>query len=356
MPGAAWAEGMPQLDFTIAADHRPGRTGAPASSSCSTSCCRASGLPKVGAVIEQRAVHIAADLDAAKAQKAQADAAVAELTATIQRSRAAAQGEINQAVDQAKAAAAAQATALNARLEAQLKAAEARIDAARAAALGALHEVATDTANTVIARLTGAAPDPRRVDTAVAAALTARARGLSGGAKRDAGGRASSPSRATGWRRRSSSSSLLFGRKLWGAIAAMLDDRAGKDPRRAGGGGPAAHRGRGHAEGRAGPPRRCDGRGEAVAGRRQGMKPRGSPQAAADEAEAAARRREQMALDRIAAAEKAAVDEVRTTAAEVATVAARHVIADELSADADGRLIDQAITQLPSALSQRRVA
>ena len=41
-------------------------------------------------------------------------------------------------------------------------------------------------------------------------------------------------------------------------------------------------------------------------------------QAAAAEAEAAARRREQMAMDRIAAAEKAAVDEVRTTAVEVA--------------------------------------
>ena len=48
--------------------------------------------------------------------------------------------------------------------------------------------------------------------------------------------------------------------------------------------------------------------------------------AAAEEAEAAARRREKMALDRIAAAEKAAVDEVRITAAEVATVAAQSVL------------------------------
>ena len=78
-------------------------------------------------------------------------------------------------------------------------------------------------------------------------------------------------------------------------------------------------------------------------------------QEAAAEAEAAAHRREQMAMDRIAAAEKAAVDEVRTTAAEVATVAARQVIAEGLSAE-DGRLIDQAITQLPAALAQRRVA
>lgn len=74
------------------------------------------------------------------------------------------------------------------------------------------------------------------------------------------------------------------------------------------------------------------------------------------EAEAGARRREQMAMDRIAAAQKAAVDEVRLAAADVATVAARQVIAEGLTADADARLIDQAITQLPSALSSARRA
>jgi F-type H+-transporting ATPase subunit b len=41
---------------------------------------------------------------------------------------------------------------------------------------------------------------------------------------------------------------------------------------------------------------------------------------------------------------------------EVATAAARQVIAEGLSADADSRLIDSAITQLPSALAGRRVA
>ena len=175
-PGAAWAEGMPQLDFTTPLTTSQVYWGAAIFIVLYLLLSRV-GLPKVGAVIEQRAVHIAADLDAAKTQKTQADAAVAELTATIQRSRAAAQGEINQAVDQAKAAAAEQATALNARLETQLKAAEAQINAARAAALGALHQVASETASTVIARLTGAAADLPRVDAAVAAALAARGHG-----------------------------------------------------------------------------------------------------------------------------------------------------------------------------------
>src|SRR5271165_2112823 len=148
---------------------------------------------------------------------------------------------------------------------------------------------------------------------------------------------------------------LLFGRKLWGAIAQLLDDRAAKIRAEL----EEATRLRTEAEAMLkGAQARRDA---AVAEAKQlleGAKVEAArlAQAAADEAEAAARRREQMAMDRIAAAEKAAVDEVRTTAAEVATVAARQVIADGLSAEADGHLIDHAITQLPAALAPRRVA
>ena len=78
--------------------------------------------------------------------------------------------------------------------------------------------------------------------------------------------------------------------------------------------------------------------------------------AAAAEAEAAAKRRERMALDRIAAAEKAAVDEVRVTAAQIATGASERVIRDGLTPAADAALIDRAISGLPAALSGRRAA
>lgn len=78
--------------------------------------------------------------------------------------------------------------------------------------------------------------------------------------------------------------------------------------------------------------------------------------AAAAEAEASAKRREQMAIDRIAAAEKAAVDDVRLTAVDVATAAARQVLAEDLNAATDSGLIDHAITQLPTALAPRRAA
>ena len=78
--------------------------------------------------------------------------------------------------------------------------------------------------------------------------------------------------------------------------------------------------------------------------------------ASAEEAAHAATRREQMALDRIAAAEKAAVDEVRITAADVACVAAERVIREGLTAGADAALIDHAIGNISTALAPRRAA
>jgi F-type H+-transporting ATPase subunit b len=63
-----------------------------------------------------------------------------------------------------------------------------------------------------------------------------------------------------------------------------------------------------------------------------------------------------MAMDRIAAAEKAAVDQVRLTAAEIAAAAARQVIAEGLTSDQDAALIDHSIRALPAALASRRAA
>ena len=73
-------------------------------------------------------------------------------------------------------------------------------------------------------------------------------------------------------------------------------------------------------------------------------------EAAFAEAEAQAARRERMALDRIAAAEKAALTEVRQTAAAVAATAARVVLADTLTASDDAVLVDHAIEGLPQKL------
>lgn len=79
-------------------------------------------------------------------------------------------------------------------------------------------------------------------------------------------------------------------------------------------------------------------------------------EAARAEAASSATRREHMALDRIAAAEKAAVSDVRLAAAELAGRAAERILAESFSADADAALIDRAIQGLPAALASRRAA
>jgi F-type H+-transporting ATPase subunit b len=148
---------------------------------------------------------------------------------------------------------------------------------------------------------------------------------------------------------------VLFGRKLWAALATMLDDRAATVKAEL----EEAARLRREAETML---REAEAaRTQALADAKaliEGAKAEAQrvSAAAAAEAEGAARRRKQMAEDRIAAAEKAAIDEVRYTAAEVATVAARQVLAEGLTAQADAHLIDNAIMQLPAALASRRAA
>jgi F-type H+-transporting ATPase subunit b len=131
-------------------------------------------LPQVATVLEERANRIARDLENAQQAKIKSDQAAAEVAEATAKARAEAQAAINAALEEAKAAAAKQAAILNERLEKQLQDAESRIAAARASAMGALRQVATETAATVIARLTGAAPEQALLDGAIATALSAR--------------------------------------------------------------------------------------------------------------------------------------------------------------------------------------
>ncbi len=130
-------------------------------------------LPQVAEVLEGRASRIAVDLDSARAAKAQADAAVAEITEAGRRAAAEAQAGISTAVAQAKAEAAEQSRAADERLNAQLAVAERRIGEARKSAMGALREVATETAGLVVSRLTGQPADVTSVDAAVAHVMQA---------------------------------------------------------------------------------------------------------------------------------------------------------------------------------------
>ena len=132
------------------------------------------GLPRVASVLDDRAARVARDLDTAHLAKAEADTAVQEVQAATRQASTDAQAAIAAAMARAKAEAADQAREANERLDAQLIQAEERIAAARASAMGALREVATETATTMVARLTGRAPGAEAVSGAVDTALAAR--------------------------------------------------------------------------------------------------------------------------------------------------------------------------------------
>lgn len=67
--------------------------------------------------------------------------------------------------------------------------------------------------------------------------------------------------------------------------------------------------------------------------------------------DAALERRERLAQERIALAERKAVDEVRGAAVDVAIEAARRIIADNLGAAQGNALIERAIEELPARLN-----
>jgi F-type H+-transporting ATPase subunit b len=173
LPGAAMAQGMPQLDFKNPLTTSHVLWGIVIFVLLYLLLSRWA-LPQVAEVLEMRATAIARDLDAARVAKTAVDAAIAELTEASRVAQVGAQAEVNRATDAAKAATAEHSARLNERLEAQLAGAEQQIAAARATALGALRQVATETAMNVVSRLTGVPADQRAVDEAVGAALMAR--------------------------------------------------------------------------------------------------------------------------------------------------------------------------------------
>jgi F-type H+-transporting ATPase subunit b len=148
---------------------------------------------------------------------------------------------------------------------------------------------------------------------------------------------------------------VLFGRKLWAALSAMLDRRA------------VAVRAE-LAEAKALRQQAEDMLREARDGREQVLREARQVlenarlraarlgEEAAAEAEAAAARRERMALDRIRAAEKEALDEVRSAAADIAVRAAGQVLREDPALTADTALVDRGIADLPAALAGKRAA
>jgi len=173
LPAAAMAEGMPQLDFKNPLTTSQVVWGVIIFVVLYILASKFA-LPQVASVLEERAGHIARDLESARNAKTRADTDLVEATAAIATARAEAQAAVASALDEAKQAVAVQAVALNDRLDTQLRNAEQQIAGARASAMAAMRQVATETAITVVTRLTGVAPEAERLNNAVGAALAAR--------------------------------------------------------------------------------------------------------------------------------------------------------------------------------------
>ena len=142
---------------------------------------------------------------------------------------------------------------------------------------------------------------------------------------------------------------VLFGSRLWAGVTSLLDGRANTVRAELA----EAQRLRQEAERMLADAQRA--RTEALAEAEQVLarsqvEAAQLAQAAGIEAEASAKRRERLALDRIAAAEKAALDDVRHTAADIATRAAARVIGEGLGEERETALLDRAIADLPRAL------
>lgn len=71
---------------------------------------------------------------------------------------------------------------------------------------------------------------------------------------------------------------------------------------------------------------------------------------AVEELDASLKRREAQALDKIAQAEAGAVQEVRNLTVDIAVAATGQLLARKIDAKASGRLVDQAIADLPKNL------
>jgi len=173
----AYADTMPQFDFANPLLRAQVVWGAIIFVALYVAASRV-GLPAVASVLEARAANIGGDLEQARLARDRADRAVAELNEARRVAFGEAQAALAAAAQRAKEAADAKSAEVNARLDCQLAESRAQIEAAHATAMASLSGVAADTADALVARLTGRRADPARVRAAVNATLGAR--GLAG--------------------------------------------------------------------------------------------------------------------------------------------------------------------------------
>ena len=126
-------------------------------------------LPKVASVLEARQAKIDDDLDRAAASKQEAEGALAEYQMSLADGTAKAQGLLRQATDDMAVESARHHGELAEKLAGDVKAAEARIDEAKQAAVGNIGQVATEVAQAATRRLIGLDVDAAAAESSVKA-------------------------------------------------------------------------------------------------------------------------------------------------------------------------------------------
>lgn len=131
-------------------------------------------LPRVGRVLEDRSNRISNDLEVARAAKHDADNAVAELQQARKEALAEAQANLKQALDEEQRIAEQKLEEINARLGTELADAEKRVAAEKLRAFAALKDIAAETTQSLVSRLTGTPADAALVAKKVEGATAQR--------------------------------------------------------------------------------------------------------------------------------------------------------------------------------------
>ena len=124
-------------------------------------------VPRLRGIQDTRAQTIADAVEQARRVQAEADAQAAAAKAEIEDARAQARRVAADAKAKAQAEMAASQAAEDERLRVQLEKAEERIKATRDAAMANVGQIAAETAEAIVAKLTGAAPSRAEVDAAL---------------------------------------------------------------------------------------------------------------------------------------------------------------------------------------------
>jgi F-type H+-transporting ATPase subunit b len=127
-------------------------------------------LPRIGAVIDARADHIAKDLAEADKLRRQTEEAIAAYEQALAEAKQKAHAIVEEGRAKLKAQTASERAKLDSDLGKKSAEAEARIAAAKTSAMREVNAVAADVAADIVRRLIGVAPAKGEIEQAVAAA------------------------------------------------------------------------------------------------------------------------------------------------------------------------------------------